>query len=159
MKKKWSTKMLVEAGIMIALAFILNNIKLFRMPQGGSVTAASMMPIILFALRWGVGPGVTAGAVLGLLKLMIGGYFFSIPQVILEYPVAFGILGLSGIFKNSLDEAMDGKYFKILLGSFIGILGRFLCHVLAGVVFFAEFAEGVSPLKHSIVYNASYLIP
>lgn len=159
MKKKWSTQMLVEAGIMISLAFILSNIRLYKMPQGGSVTAGSMIPIILFSLRWGVGPGMTAGAVLGVLKLMIGGYIFSIPQVILEYPVAFGVLGLSGIFKDGLDRARDGKYFKIVLGSFLGIFARFLCHFFAGVVFFGEFAEGISPVKHSLVYNMSYLVP
>ena len=60
--KKWSTKMLVEAGIMIALSIVLSRIKIYEAPQGGSVTAGSMIPIILFAMRWGVGPGVVAGA-------------------------------------------------------------------------------------------------
>lgn len=62
--KKWSTKMVVEAGIMIALAYLLSRIKIYEAPQGGSVTAGSMIPILLFAMRWGVGPGIITGAIL-----------------------------------------------------------------------------------------------
>src|SRR5690554_6754795 len=96
--KKWSTKMLVEAGILIALALILDRIKIYEAPQGGSVTAGSMIPIFLYSFRWGLGPGVVAGAIFGLLQLLLGGWIFTPIQAILEYPVAFGMLGLAGIF-------------------------------------------------------------
>ena len=98
MSKKMNTQILVEGGIMVALAFVLGEIKLFKLPQGGSVTLGLMIPIIFYSLRHGVGTGVLAGVVLGLLKLANGGYFVSIPQVILDYPVAFGAIGLSGLF-------------------------------------------------------------
>lgn len=159
MKKNWSTQMLVEAGLMIALSFILSNIRLYKMPQGGSVTAGSMIPIILFSLRWGVKPGITMGMVFGMLKLATGGYVFSFIQVVLEYPIAFGLLGISGMFKDGIDRAKEGKYGKIVLASFIGILGRFICHFIAGFVFFGEYADGINPVLHSLIYNSSYLIP
>lgn len=163
--KKWSTKMLVEAGIMLALAFILSRIKIFQAPQGGSVTAGSMIPIIFFALRWGVGPGIVTGVVFGLLKLMLGGYIFSPIQAILEYPIAFGFLGLAGIFFKSIDLNSKEKlginvYSKITFSILLAISGRFLCHFIAGITFFKNYVpEGIHPWIYSLTYQASYLIP
>ena len=162
--KKWNTKMLVEAGIMLALAIILSKIKIFQAPQGGSVTAGSMIPILLFALRWGAGPGVITGIVFGLLKLMFGGWVFSPAQVILEYPIAFGFLGLAGIFYKSIEFNSRKKlnfntYAKIVFSVFLAIGGRFLSHFLAGVIFFSESAKGANPWVFSALYQSSYLIP
>lgn len=105
MSKKMNTQVLVEGGIMVALAFVLGEIKLFHLPQGGSVTLGLMIPIIFYSLRHGVSAGILAGVVLGLLKLALGGYFVTVPQVVLDYPIAFGALGLSGIFF----KAIQGK--------------------------------------------------
>lgn len=159
--KKWSTKMLVEAGIMIALAIVLSRIKVYEAPQGGSVTAGSMIPILLFAMRWGLGPGMITGATFGLLKLMLGGWIFSPIQAILEYPVAFGLLGLAGIFHNSIGIGNDkvNDYFKIILSIFLAIGGRFICHLLAGVIFFGEYAGTQNPWIYSAGYQSSYLVP
>lgn len=152
--------MLVEAGVMIALAFILSKIKIYQAPQGGSITAGSMIPIILFSLRWGVGPGVLAGVAFGLLKMAFGVYFFSVPQVILEYPVAFGLLGLSGLFANAKNKEGMAYYTGITLATLIAIGGRFLCHFAAGMIFFKEFIpEGMHPVLYSLGYQASYLVP
>ncbi len=157
--KKWSTKMLVEAGIMIALSIVLSRIKIYEAPQGGSVTAGSMIPIILFAMRWGVGPGVVAGATFGVLKLMLGGWVFSPIQAILEYPIAFGVLGLAGIFSNSNKNTNDMNYFQIVLSVFLAIGARFICHLLAGVIFFSEYAGAKNPWFYSAGYQLSYLVP
>lgn len=158
--KKTNVKMLVEAGIMIALSILLSQIKLFKAPQGGSVTAGSMIPIILFSLRWGVKEGVVAGILFGILKFILSGSAILMPlQVILEYPVAFGMLGLSGIFSKSFNENGNNNYFKISISIFIAILGRFLCHFLAGIVFWGEYAEGQNVILYSLVYQSSYLIP
>lgn len=157
---KMSTKMLVEAGIMIALAFVLSKIKIFEGPQGGSVTAGSMIPILLFALRWGVGPGIITGTAFGLLKLFLGGWFFSVPQVILEYPIAFGVLGLAGLFAGSSNKEGMKYYLGVTMATLIAIGSRFICHFLAGIIFFADYApEGTSPVLHSLIYQSSYLIP
>lgn len=157
--KKWSTKMLVEAGIMIALSVVLSRIKVYEAPQGGSVTAGSMIPILLFAMRWGAGPGIITGITFGLLKLMLGGWVFSPTQAILEYPIAFGFLGLAGIFSDSIEDAGGGKYFQIILSIFLAIGGRFICHLLAGVIFFSEYAGTQNPWIYSAVYQSSYLVP
>lgn len=157
--KKWSTKMLVEAGIMIALAIILDRIKIYEAPQGGSVTAGSMIPIFLFAFRWGLGPGIIAGTMFGLLQLMLGGWIFSPTQAILEYPVAFGVLGLAGIFSHKVYEDKKNHIRGIIAGVLLGIGGRFICHFLAGVIFFAEYAGTQNPWIYSLIYQGSYLIP
>ncbi|MFR7835909.1 MAG: energy-coupled thiamine transporter ThiT [Ezakiella sp.] len=157
MSKKMNTQILVEGGIMVALAFVLGEIKLFKLPQGGSVTLGLMIPIIFYSLRHGVGTGVLAGVVLGLLKLANGGYFVSIPQVILDYPVAFGAIGLSGLFSKQFKE--QKSIVPVFCGTFVGVLGRFVAAVLSGVIFFAENAKEINmnPWTYSIKYNATYL--
>lgn len=157
--KKWSTKMIVEAGIMVALAYLLSRVKIYEAPQGGSVTAGSMIPILLFAMRWGMGPGIITGAVFGVLKLMLGGWFFSPAQALLEYPIAFGLLGLAGVFSNSNDMDTPRNYLNIVLSVLLAIGGRFVCHLLAGVIFFGEYAGTQNPWIYSLIYQSSYLIP
>ena len=66
---KKSTRALCEGAILIALETILSLIKLYQMPSGGSIDCA-MLPVILFAVRWGVGPGTGAGFVYGLLQYL-----------------------------------------------------------------------------------------
>lgn len=159
--KKWSTKMIVEAGIMLALSLVLSRIKVYQAPMGGSVTAGSMIPILLFAMRWGASPGVIVGMTFGILKLMLGGYVLSPIQAILEYPVAFGFLGLAGIFsnRNNDDLTRGGYYFKTVSSVLLAIIGRFTCHFTAGMVFFREYAGDQNPWIYSLLYQSSYLIP
>lgn len=157
--KKWTTKMIVEAGIMISLAFILSRIKIYQAPNGGSVTAGSMIPILLFAMRWGVGPGVVAGALFGTLKLMMGGYVFSPAQALLEYPIAFAVLGLAGISYNLISRKRGNYLFNTIFPVFLAISGRFICHFLAGIIFFGTNTAGQHPALFSLIYQSSYLIP
>lgn len=151
--------MLVEAGIMIGLATVLNTFKIFTAPMGGSITAGSMIPILLFALRWGVGPGMFAGATFGVLKLILGGSIYTPVQAILEYPVAFALLGIAGMYSTSFKTDKETNYFKLVLSIFLAIGGRFLCHFIAGIVFFGKYAEGMHPWLYSLLYQATYLIP
>lgn len=155
MRSKLSTKVLVEGGLMVALSFVLGEIKLFHAPQGGSVTLGLMIPILLFSLRHGLGAGVLAGAVLGLLKLAIGGYFVTVPQVLLDYPVAFGALGLAGVFSSEFRRTRSIA--PVIKGTFLGVLGRYIAAVLSGVIFFAEYAGEMNPWVYSLAYNGSYL--
>ena len=152
--KKQNTWMLVEGSMMIGLAIVLGEfVKIFEMPMGGSVTAGSMVPLFLFAYRWGGKKGMIAGAVYGILDLIIGGVFSIHPfSLIFDYPVAYGILGVAGFFKKTPAG--------LLAGVFTGITGRFICHTLSGVVAYASYApEGQSPLVYSILYNGTYLLP
>lgn len=156
MKKNWSVKMLVEGGLCIALSFILGYIKLFSMPQGGSVTAGEMIPIIIFALRHGSLPGIVVGAVYGFIQLLFGGSVYHPIQALLDYPVAFGVLGLAGIFSSQFEKTKSIK--PVFYGTFLGIALRMFAHTLTGAIFFASYApEGQNPWMYSIIYNASYL--
>lgn len=154
--KNWTTKMLVEGAVCIALALILRTIKLYELPNGGSITPGKMIPLIIFALRYGPIKGFVVGAVYGVMSIILGGSIYHPVQAILDYPLAYGLLGLAGLFKDEFQKTHSIK--TILLGSLVGIFGRFICHVLSGVVFFSEYAPaGMNPWFYSITYNASFL--
>ena len=151
----WTTKKLALGAVCIALSSVLSLIKVVELPQGGSVTAASMLPIILFAYAYGAGPSLTLGAVYGILQFILKPYFYSLPQFLLDYPVAFGAIGLAGFFSKS-----KNTYLGLMLGSIVASLGRLIAAVASGVLFFAEYApEGMSPIVYSLGYNASYMVP
>ena len=157
MKKNWTVKMLVEGGLCIALSFVLGYIKLFSMPQGGSVTAGEMIPIIIFALRHGSLPGIVVGALYGFVQMLFGGSIFHPVQAILDYPVAFGVLGLSGLFSSEFEKTKS--VVPVIKGASLGIVLRMIAHTLTGAIFFASYApEGQNPWAYSIIYNASYLL-
>lgn len=145
---RFSLHGLAEAGVLIALATVLSLVKVFSLPQGGSVTAASMVPILFLALRRGPALGLLGGAAYGLVQLAVEPMVFHPAQVLLDYPVAFGLLGLAGFFRN-----------RPMLGVAAGIAGRFASHWLSGVIFFAAFAGTRHPAVHSAIYNGSYLLP
>lgn len=150
--KKQNTRMMVEAGMMIALAIVLSEfVRLFKMPMGGSVTLGGMVPLFLFSFRWGWKKGLLVGAVYGILDLVIGGFYSMHPiSILMDYPMAFAMIGLSGFFKRT-----PAGY---ICGVLTGVAGRFLIHVISGIVFYASYApEGQSPLVYSILYNGSYL--
>lgn len=155
MKKSWSVKMLVEAGLCIALAFVLGNIKIFTMPQGGSITAGQMIPLIIFALRHGLGKGMIIGAAYGFLDMIIGGYIVHPAQALLDYPLAFGALGLAGIFSEEFKKT--GSIKPVFLGSALGVVVRYICHVLTGVIFFSSSAGSQNVWVYSILYNSFLL--
>ena len=153
-KTVWSTKMLALGAVCMALSNVLSMIKLFDMPQGGSVTPASMLPLMLFAYVYGVGPGMTVGAVYGVMQFIIEPYFLSVPQMLLDNPIAFAMVGLAGLFSKNENRALG-----LSLGVVLGSLGRFVAAVLSGVVFFAEYAGDQNPWVYSIGYNGAYMLP
>ena len=145
-----TTKILVYSALGIALALVTSYIKLWEMPMGGSVTLLSMLFICLIGYWYGLKYGLIAGIAFGLLQFVIDPYMISVPQVILDYPLAFGALGLSGLFCD--------KRFGLQIGYVIGVIGRFVCSTLSGVIFFADYApEGMNPWVYSIAYQGSYL--
>ena len=150
-KQRWTTRMLANAALCIALSFILSYIRLYKMPQGGSITCASMLPIFLFAYAYGTVPGFVTGMAYGMLQFIQDAYFVHPIQVLLDYPLAFAMLALAGAFKDK----PWGLYVGIVLGS----VGRMVCAVLSGVIFFAEYAGDMNPWVYSIGYNATYILP
>lgn len=144
-------RVLAEAAIAVALAFVLGFVKVWQMPFGGSISL-EMIPLILLALRQGPAVGVVAGVAYGLLNLAVEPFIVHPVQVLFDYPLAFGALGLAGLFPPTVRGAV--------LGSVVGVAARFVCHFVSGIVFFASYApEGWNPVVYSAAYNAAYLVP
>ena len=145
--KKWTAKTVAFAALSIALSFILSCFRLYRMPQGGSVTPGSMLPLMLFSASFGVGPGLAAGVVYGFLQYLQGGDFLNVWQFLLDYLLAFGALGLAGLARKL------PKSWGIYCAIIIAALARAISATLAGYMFWG------SALWPSLVYNGTYLIP
>ena len=147
------TRMIAEAGVAIAIAQVLSFITLFHMPQGGSIKAASLVPLMIFAYRWGGTRGIWAGVVYGVLHFLLG-FKSSIHylSIILDYLVAYGAIGVCGYFKDNITGLVSGSIVAIAL--------RWFTSVTSGAVVFASYApQGQNPWIYSMIYNASYMIP
>ena len=107
-KKRWTARMLANGALCIALSTVLSFITLYKMPQGGSITLASMLPMFLFAYAYGVGPGMLVGAAYGFVQFLQGGLYFVHPvELLLDYPLAFAMLGLAGLSNKFSDQHQD----------------------------------------------------
>ncbi|NMB01002.1 MAG: energy-coupled thiamine transporter ThiT, partial [Firmicutes bacterium] len=130
-------QIMVETSLLVGAALLLSELRLFRMPYGGSISL-DMVPIFILAFRRGGKMGLLGGGLLGLLKLMISGYYVHPIQVVLDYPVPFMLLGVAGF--GMLREVR-------LMGMAVGSLLRYTAHVVSGVVFFGHYTpEGSSVL-------------
>lgn len=147
--KKFNTRKLTIGSLCIALSFVLSYIKLFHLPAGGSITPGSMIPIMLFAFIYGPVDGILAGLVYGLLEFIQEPFVVHWAQVLLDYPLAFGALGLAGYVKNNFSLALV-----------LGGLGRFFFSFLSGILFYASDAKqaGMSVFIYSIAYNGTYML-
>lgn len=147
---KLTVKQLVFCAMSIALGTILSEIKIIDFPWGGSATLLSMLVICLPGYFFGLGAGLLTGVAYGVLQLLIDPYVLYPMQLVLDYLLAFGALGLSGLFA--------GAKRGLLKGYLVGILGRYIFTVLSGWIFFAEYAwEGWPVLPYSLVYNGIYI--
>ena len=144
---KWNARMIAFGALSIALSFVLSCVRLYRMPQGGSVTPGSMLPIMLFSAAYGAGPGALVGLLYGVLQYLQGGWFANVWQFALDYLLAFAALGLVGLFRS------DKKPWLLYVGMVVAALGRALSATLAGILFW-----DTAPLA-SLIYNGTYLIP
>ncbi|HZJ57575.1 MAG TPA: energy-coupled thiamine transporter ThiT [Clostridia bacterium] len=141
--KRYNTKVVVYAGLSIAISFVLSYLRLYRWPQGGSITPASMLPLFVFAYFFGIKAGITAGTAYGLLHLVQGPYIIHWAQLLLDYILAYTVLGFAGYFKDNLHKG-------IILGGFL----RFFLSFLSGVIFFGEYApEGMNTFLYSLLVN------
>jgi len=193
---KTQTKRLTESAMLLAVALVLELCsKMFipEMPFGGQVTLASMLPVVLISYRHGVKWGLVSGLCYAMLEMALGaktvaaafqpGYFGDGVQLlraftmcILDYVVAFTLLGLGGLFRNKLEKPGTA----LLCGSLVALGGRYLAHILSGYILFAGYAEwfftqegfpawganlvaALSPemlgMVYSVVYNGMYMIP
>lgn len=159
-----------SGGMAIALSTVLSLIKLYEMPQGGSITPASLLPIFFCALAFGPGWGIGIGAVYGLLQFIISPYAAHWASIILDYPLAFALIGLAGIFAAKRDDRTGERnilrrlglipLWRVVIAIVIGIIGRYLSSFLSGMIFYGSYApEGQSAAIYSLIYNATYILP
>ncbi len=157
-KSNLTLRALTEGAIFVAAAQVLSMLKLWEMPWGGSVTLA-MIPLFVYAVRWGLGPGLLAGFVFGVLQFTFdGGFAIGWQSILGDYLVAFTVLGLAGLCR--------GKKNGIFTGTIIGGLARFLVHYVVGATVWAEYMPeeffGMTmhtPWFYSLLYNLAYMLP
>lgn len=151
MQRRSSALWIAEAGISLAMAWVLGTyVKFWQMPFGGSISL-EMLPIFFFALRWGGASGVILGTAYGFLNYITEPWFVHWSQVFLDYPLPFAALGLAGYLRRQ----------PVWLGLTVGTAGRFLSHLVSGAVFWNTTAleKGINPWVYSAGYNGFYLIP
>lgn len=156
--KRFNLTLQVEISIAVALAVALSYLKFFTLPQGGSITL-QMVPIVVLAIRRGTKAGLLGGLLMGVIRMIINPSFFvDLVQHVLDYPVAFTMIGLSGIWVKHGKSIYD--YVRNALSICLAFALRFCVHVLSGKIFFGIYApEGVNEWWYSLTYNASYLLP
>lgn len=155
-KKKITTRQIVFSAMAIALATVIAVvIKLPSLPNGGSVTLFSMLIVTLVGYWYGPVVGITAAVAYGILQFITGPYVVHPAQVILDYPLAFGALGLFGFFKD--------KKNGLLTGYIVGVIGRFFWAMVSGLIFYTEYVDSLqgnmAAIWASTAYNLSYLLP
>jgi thiamine transporter len=149
----WGVQALAEIGVAVALAVVLGQIRLFVMPQGGSVSL-ELLPVVFIAVRRGVAPALLTGLLYGLVQLGLPGAFVFHPaQAALDYPLAFMALAAAGLVRVA-------GWRTLALAVAVGLAGRFVFHFLSGLIFFAEYApEWEAAWLYAITYNLLYLLP
>lgn len=164
MSSSQKIRALVESAMMIALSTVLSIFKIIEMPYGGSVTIASMLPMIMLAYRngvvWGLGSGLVYAALQQLLGLStlsyVTGWQSVIAVILLDYIVAFAVVGLGGVFRKPIKTQRNALAMGALLVSVL----RYVCHVISGATVWAGLSiPDSAALIYSIGYNATYMLP
>jgi thiamine transporter len=164
MMKNNKTRALVECAIFIAIATVLSMFKLLDLPYGGSITMASMLPMVLISYRHGMAKGLTAGLVYGIIQQLLGLNTLSwvttwqsvVAVILLDYVVAFAVTGFGGIFRKSVKN----QALSLTAGVVVVCALRYACHVIAGCTVWAGLSIPTSAaLIYSFAYNATYMIP
>ncbi len=144
------TETIVKVAILVSLSYVLSLVKILQMPLGGSITAMSMLCLVLVTYMYGVKVGAIAGAIVGLLNFFTNPYFLSVTQVMLDYILAFVGLSFGGFFIKKLEKLMS-LYI-------IGVMFRYIFSVTSGMVFFLNFApKNMNPIIYVLSYNFIYL--
>jgi len=156
------TRVLVECALMVAVGTVLSNIRIFTMPNGGSVTLLSMLPFVLVSFRHGVKWGLFTGFVNGCLQMLLGfwapptpTFLYFLGEVLLDYLLAFMCLGLAELFARPFSNRIVG----VAVGTAISGFLRFVCSFLSGVLIWGNLSDGLAAWTYSLGYNASYMLP
>ncbi len=156
---RWGVAAVAEIAVAVALAAVLGQVRLFVMPQGGSVSL-ELLPLVFVAVRRGVVPGLTAGLLYGVLQLGLpGAYVLHPAQALLDYPLAFMAVALAGLVRVGAVAGRSGAL-RLLAAVAVAGAGRLVFHFLSGLVFFAEYApHWEAPWLYALTYNLLYLVP
>ena len=163
---RWtSTRTLAENAILIAVATVLSLFAVFKLPNGGSVTIGSMIPIILLSIKYPLRWSLTAAFAYSLIQMLSG--FFAPPvenilyytiMILLDYIIAFCVLCLSGPIYRKISSRMSAR-FSIITAAIICFILRFISHFLSGIIIWGYYAsEGQPVWLYSLLYNGSYMI-
>lgn len=147
---KFDTKCLTIAGVCVSLSFVLSYIKLFDPPTGGSITLASLLPVMVFAYIYGVKKGLLIGFIYGILQAVQEPWIVHPAQFLLDYPIAFSFVGLAGVL-NNFNVFKNLHWLRFSIGAILGVLFRFVSSVIAGI-----FAWEATPVV-SLTLNAVIL--
>ena len=150
-KQKTNTKTMVVSALLVGLSIVLTRITIYSLPQGGSVSLFGMLPIVICAYFFGTRRAVMCGMCVGMIDLIFKPYVIHPIQLLLDYPLAFGAIGFAGLIFMAKKDGLIPAYL-------FGVLCRYICAVISGVVFFGAYApEGFSALTWSLWYNVLYL--
>ena len=154
---------LTESALLIAVAAVLSVLKIVDMPAGGSVTACSMLPLLLVSYRHGTKWGLFTAFTYGLIQLLLGLDNFSyatsfgavVAIALFDYLLAFLALGLGGLFRKKLPQSAALAWAAVVAG-----VARYLCHVISGCTVWAGLSiPTAEALTYSLSYNATYMLP
>lgn len=158
-KTGFTTRSIAYAAISLALSFALSYLRVLKMPQGGAITIASLLPIMIYSIVFGVKKGVFAGMIYGFLQAIQDPYILHPAQFVLDYPAAFACIGLAGLFVV-LGVLRESPRLQFILGALVAGAGRFLMHFLSGIFAFGAFApEGMNVALYSLSYQAMFVLP
>ena len=145
-------------AVCLAMSFALSYIALWKMPQGGSVTLVSLLPIMFYSQMFGVRKGVFVGLIYGLLQAIQDPWILHPAQFLLDYPIAFACIGLTSIFtQNGIKEKRGIAFFSC--GAVLAVLLRYFSHVISGIFAFSMWArEGYSAVAWGFLYNTFCLV-
>lgn len=148
-----NTKSIVYAAVCIAMSFALSYIRFFRLPQGGSITFVSILPLMVYSYMFGIRKGVLAGFIYGLLQAIQDPWIVHPIQFLLDYPVAFCMIGFAGIFKN-FPKLKDYIILKFVAGGVLCAVLRYTCHVITGIIVFKAYAPAnFNAVAWGFLYN------
>ena len=153
-----NTRALVYGAVAVALSFALSYARLFKLPQGGSVTFASLLPLMIYCMMFGTRRGLLVCLVYGTLQALQDPYIIHPMQFLLDYPLAFGLIGVSGIFVEK--NVFKNKIVGFVLGAVLAVGLRYACHVCSGVFAFADYfywdSELMSKYDSTAIYSLAY---
>lgn len=155
-RKLNDTRSIVYGAVAMALAFVLSYARLFKLPNGGSITFASLLPLMIYCCMFGTRRGLIVCSLYGVLQALQDPYIIHPMQFLLDYPLAFGLVGVSGIFMEK-GVFKEKKILAFLLGGVVAVLLRYICHVCSGTFAFAEYTDFKAALAYSLGYNATYV--